>query len=66
MDDTQRLDALGQYGLCIVQHQQRIEGQWIAHWHCHYGIDQSVTAPTIREAIDLAVKACNEEKTNAN
>lgn len=63
MDDTQRLDAIGKYGLCIVQHQQRINGQWSPTWECHYGIDKSVSAQTIREAIDMAVQASQESES---
>lgn len=55
MDDTQRLDALSLHGLCIAQISERANGEWSSRWVCHYGIDKSVDAPTIREAIDSAV-----------
>lgn len=57
MNDTQRLDALDTYGLCIAHVLVKKEGAWTSRWVCHYGIDQSIEAPTIREAIDGAVGA---------
>lgn len=60
MNDSQRLDALAVHGLCIAQVADRIEGEWVYRWICHFGIEQSVEAPTIREAIDHAVNAIEE------
>lgn len=57
MNDTQRLDSLATHGLCVAQIAERISGQWIYRWVCHFNIDQSLEAPTIREAIDAAVAA---------
>lgn len=57
MDDTQRLDALALHGLCITQLAERKDGEWSYRWVCHFGIDQSIEAAAIREAIDLAVEA---------
>lgn len=55
MDDTQRLDSLALHGLCIMQLAELTDGQWSYRWVCHFGIEQSVQALTIREAIDMAV-----------
>lgn len=57
MNDTLRIDALGNHGLCIVQLMELASGVRSVRWVCHFGIDQQVEAPTIREAIDLAVAA---------
>jgi hypothetical protein len=54
VNDTQRLDALGQYGLCVVTHDTLVAGVWTRQWVAQYG-PSAVVAPTIREAIDLAV-----------
>lgn len=55
MNDTQRIDALSNHGLCVVQLMELKDGNWSVRWVCHFGIDQKVEALTIREAIDLAV-----------
>lgn len=55
MDDTQRLDSLAEHGLCICGNSYLLDGVWSYSWVCHFGIDQRVEAPTIREAIDQAV-----------
>lgn len=55
MDDTQRIDALSNHGLCITQLMELTDGEWSYRWVCHFGIDQKVEALTIREAIDSAV-----------
>ena len=54
MTDTERLDAIGDYGLCLAAEDTLTDGQWIRRWICHYG-EQVLIAPTIREAIDAAV-----------
>lgn len=54
MNDTQRLDALGEYGLCLATHDTMRHGQWERIWVCQHG-DHIMLAPTIREAIDAAV-----------
>jgi len=56
MNDTQRLDSLALHGLCITQLAERADGEWSYRWVCHFGIEQTVQAPTIREAIDQAVE----------
>jgi hypothetical protein len=57
MNDTERLDALSIHGLCIAQISERTGGEWCYRWICHFGIEKSVEAPSIREAIDLAVSS---------
>ena len=54
MNDTQRLDALNDYGLCLATHDTLSHGQWTRVWVVQYG-DRVMLAPTIREAIDAAV-----------
>ena len=57
MNDTERLDAIGEYGLCIAQHQQRTVDGWSITWIVQYGHfgDRLAISPDIREAIDAAV-----------
>lgn len=63
MNDTQRLDSLANYGICIAQIAERAAGgDWSYRWVCNFGIDQSIEAPTIREALDLAVETINKGK----
>lgn len=57
MNDSQRLDALDLHGLCVTRLDYLQDGKWSSHWACHFGIDQSIEAPTIREVIDQAVEA---------
>ena len=53
--DTERLDAIGEHGLCVTRHDALgSDGVWKEHWICHYQ-DRAAVAPTIREAIDTAV-----------
>lgn len=54
MDDTQRLDALDRYGLCLAGHDTLGPEGWTRVWSCHYR-DRHVVAPTLRAAIDTAV-----------
>ena len=54
MNDTQRLDALNDYGLCLATHDTLNHGSWSRVWVCQYG-DRVMLAPTIREAIDAAI-----------
>lgn len=54
MTDTERLDAIGDHGLCLAAEDTLADGQWTRRWICHYG-EKVLTAPTIREAIDSAV-----------
>lgn len=54
MNDTERLDAIDEYGLFITSHDKLYNGQWERTWICHYG-DRAVLAPSFRDAIDLAV-----------
>lgn len=62
MDDSQRLDSLATYGLCVAQLASFIEGEWSYRWVCHFGIEQRVEAPSIREVIDLAVATIEIER----
>lgn len=54
MNDTQRLDAIGEYGLCIATHDTLAHSLWTRVWVVTY-LDKVLLAPTIREAIDGAV-----------
>lgn len=62
MNDTQRLDALALYGLCVAQIGERKDGEWSYRWVCNFGIEQSIEAPTIRDAIDQAVQIIEAER----
>lgn len=55
MNDTQRLDAIGKYGLCLIRHDHLVGGKWVHRWECTFNIDQSVSGESEREVIDLAV-----------
>lgn len=58
MTDTERLDAIGHYGLCVATHDLLNHGEWERTWVCTYyiGTEQRVMmAPTIRDVIDAAV-----------
>lgn len=57
LDDTERLDAIGKYGLCVATHDTLQHGQWERAWVCQYGpgMERVMMAPTIREVIDAAV-----------
>lgn len=59
MDDTQRLDSLAEYGLCVSQHSLLQNDQWTERWVCHFGIGESLEGETIREVIDAAVELIN-------
>lgn len=54
MTDTERLDALQKYGLCVTMHAVLTVEGWIDIWVCNYGM-KTIMAPTIREVIDAAV-----------
>lgn len=60
MDDTQRLDALAEHGLCVAGNAELVDGAWQYRWVCHFGVDQSVEAGSIREVIDSAVSRIKE------
>ena len=57
MDDTERLDAIGHYGLCVATHDTLNHGGWERTWVCQYGpgMERVIMAPTIRAVIDAAV-----------
>lgn len=50
MTDTERLDAIGEYGLFISTQDVLKAGTWV----CCYG-DRMVFAASMRDAIDMAV-----------
>jgi hypothetical protein len=54
MDDTARLNAIDEFGLCVAAHDQLTSAGWSRTWSCHYGTSV-VVGTTIREVIDLAV-----------
>jgi hypothetical protein len=54
VNDTQRLDAIGEYGLCVATHDTLSNTGWDRVWVVTYQ-DKALLAPTIREAIDGAV-----------
>lgn len=54
VNDTQRLDALNDYGLCLTTQDSLVEGVWHRQWICAYG-DSAVISSTLRKAIDAAV-----------
>lgn len=57
MNDSERLDAIGEYGLCVATHDSLTHHGWERVWVCQYGDSMQLVfmAPTIREAIDGAV-----------
>ena len=58
MTDSERLDAIGQYGLCVATHDLLNHGEWKRTWVCtyHIGTEQRIMmAPTIRDVIDAAI-----------
>jgi len=50
-DDTDRLDAIGEYGLCVATHDTLSHTGWTRVWVVQHG-ESIVMGPTIREAID--------------
>lgn len=54
MNDTQRLDALNDYGLCLATRDTLQHGEWTRTWVCQYG-ERVMLGPTIRACIDAAV-----------
>lgn len=54
MTDTERLDAIGEYGLFLATQDVLKAGKWERAWVCHYD-DRMVIAASMRDAIDLAV-----------
>lgn len=64
--DTERLDAIGKYGLSLSRDEQLVEGTWIKTWRCQYGVaeDDVMLGNSIRGVIDHAIdantKAINE------
>jgi hypothetical protein len=54
VNDSQRLDALNDYGLCIATHDTLTHLGWTRVWVAQYN-DRIIMAPTIRDVIDAAV-----------
>lgn len=54
-DDTIRLNAIDEYGLCVIAHDQLTLEGWQRTWSCHYAGNRTVLGPTIRAVIDLAI-----------
>lgn len=57
MTDTERLDAIGGYGLQLACDQHYGNGKFREVWHCRYGMgkDDVTTGKSIREVIDFAI-----------
>jgi hypothetical protein len=55
MNDTERLDALETYGLCVASHDALRHGQWTRLWVCTYDVNKCVIGGSIRDVIDAAV-----------
>jgi hypothetical protein len=58
VNDTERLEALEIYGLCVATHDTLKHGSWERVWVCTYG-DRTMMGPTIRDVIDAAVLDIN-------
>lgn len=56
MTDTERLEAIEKYGLCLATHDTLQHSQWTRVWVVTIGGDpNAILAPTIREVIDAAI-----------
>lgn len=57
--DTERLDAIGKYGLSLSRDEQLVEGKWRPTWRCQYGMtsDDVMHGNSIRGVIDYAIDA---------
>jgi len=55
--DAERLDAIGELGLCLVAHDIFEDGKWHRFWMCQASMEaeQGVASRDIRSAIDNAV-----------
>lgn len=54
VDDTMRLNAIDEFGLCVAAHDQLTATGWNRTWSCCYGASV-VMGTSIREVIDLAL-----------
>jgi hypothetical protein len=52
--DAERLDAIGEHGLCVATQDTLGPGGWTRVWVCHYD-DRFMVGASIREVIDAAV-----------
>lgn len=56
LTDTQRLEAIEEYGLCLSTHDVLQHSQWTRTWVVTIGGDpNAILAPSIREVIDAAI-----------
>lgn len=57
MDDSQRLDAMDEYGLFVGCTSLQEDGVWKRIWFVQYGtaLDRRLVADNLRDAIDSAV-----------
>lgn len=58
MDDGKRLDAIGEYGLCIATYDQLTKAGWERTWVCQYQVDgepRVIFGENIREVLDAAI-----------
>lgn len=58
MNDSDRLDAIGEYGLCVATHDSLTREGWERTWVCQYeiaGETRVIFAPDIRDVIDAAI-----------
>lgn len=58
MNDSKRLDAIGEYGLCVATHDVLVNTEWTRTWICQYLIEgeaKIIMGGDIREVIDAAV-----------
>jgi hypothetical protein len=65
VNDTMRLDALNDYGLCLATHDTLSHGQWTRVWVVQYG-ERVMLGPTIRDAIDAAILDITAEGLTKN
>lgn len=58
MNDTERLEAIEIYGLCVATHDTLKRHGWERTWVCTYG-NRVMLGSSIREVIDAAVLDLN-------
>lgn len=60
MPDSEMLDAIGDYGLCVAAHDVLSAGDWERTWVCQSG-ELVYLAPSIREAITGTVQLLQKQ-----
>ena len=58
LSDSERLDAIGRYGLCVVRQDTLVSSQWEETWVCSFfvnGAEVLMMGPTLREVLDSTV-----------